>query len=195
MELLEQVLQWYTILVADQNEDCLFLALRDLVAAVVSDKQNRTLKQRGRPKVCIEHEQLRYLVEQGFKIKDISDMFGCCRRTNETKMKAYGITLHNCSHLTDLELDCAVREITSMFPRCGEKSVSGRLRSKGMLIQRERVRESLRRVDPLGVRSRCRRVLCRRKYQVSSPNALWHMDRYHKLIRWRFMVQLMATAD
>ena len=33
-----------------------------------------------------------------------------------------------------------------------------------------------------------RRVLKRRVYQVECPNALWHLDGYHKLIRWRIVV-------
>lgn len=33
-----------------------------------------------------------------------------------------------------------------------------------------------------------RKVLHRRAYQVDSPNALWHLDGYHKLIRWRIVI-------
>ena len=33
-----------------------------------------------------------------------------------------------------------------------------------------------------------RGVLHRRQYSVSGPNALWHIDGYHKLIRWRTVV-------
>ena len=29
--------------------------------------------------------------------------------------------------------------------------------------------------------------LCRRVYQVPGPNALWHLDGHHKLIRWNFV--------
>ena len=55
-------------------------------------------------------------------------------------------------------------------------------------MQRQRVRESLRRVDPSGVQGRIRRVLHRRTYQVDCPNGLWHLDGYHKLIRLRIVV-------
>lgn len=59
------------------------------------------------------------------------------------------------------------------------------------------MRESIYRVDPNGVQMQCRRVLHRRKYAVSYPNALWHIDGYHKLIRWRFVIHgvLMVTVD
>lgn len=46
----------------------------------------------------------------------------------------------------------------------------------------------MRRVDPSGLASRCRNILHRRVYEVSSSNALWHVDGYHKLIRWQFVI-------
>ncbi len=49
-------------------------------------------------------------------------------------------------------------------------------------------RDSLRRVDPIGIQSRLKQVLQRRQYHVTSPNALWHLDGYHKLIRWKVVV-------
>lgn len=76
----------------------------------------------------------------------------------------------------------------SVFPRCGEKLIHGRLRAQGVHVQRQRVRESLRRVDPSGIQARIRRVLHRRAYEVDSPNALWHLDGHHKLIPWRIVV-------
>ena len=66
--------------------------------------------------------------------------------------------------------------------------VQGRLRAQGIHIQRQRIRESLHRVDHSGIQLRIRRVLRRRAYQVDCPNALWHLDSYHKLIRWRIVV-------
>ena len=81
-----------------------------------------------------------------------------------------------------------VWDITTLFPQCGEKIISGRLKSSGICVQRQRVRDSLQRIDPSGVRSRCRNVLQRRQYFVPSPNALWHIDGYHKLIRWRLVI-------
>ena len=68
------------------------------------------------------------------------------------------------------------------------KNITGRLRSQGILVQRERIRESIRRVDPIGVELRARRVLHRRMYCVECPNALWHLDGYHKLIRWKIVI-------
>ena len=143
---------------------------------------------RGRPEISVSLEQLRYLVEQGFSAREVGVMFGCSKRTILRRAKKHGILLRKYSSLNDTELDSIVSEITSLFPRSGEKTISGNFKSRGILIQRERVRESLRRVDPSGVRERCRSVLHRRKYSVPSSNALWHLDGYHKLIRWRYVI-------
>ncbi len=40
----------------------------------------------------------------------------------------------------------------------------------------------------MGVERRVRRVLHRRSYRVECPNALWHADGYHELIRWRIVI-------
>ena len=76
----------------------------------------------------------------------------------------------------------------TLHRRSGEKSIEGKLRSIGLKIQRERIRESLHRVDPSGIESRILGVVHRRQYCVESPNALWHVYGYHKLIRWRIIV-------
>lgn len=44
------------------------------------------------------------------------------------------------------------------------------------------------RVDPRGVQMRFRQVLHRRRYNVTMPNSLWHIDGYHRLIRWRIVI-------
>ena len=105
-------------------------------------------------------------------------------------MADFGIVYSRFANITDLELDTYTREINSLFPRCGVNLMLSCLRSSGIFVQRERVRESLRRIDPTGVVARCRRSLHRRVYSVPSANALWHIDGYHKLIRWRFVIHV-----
>lgn len=62
--------------------------------------------------------------------------------------------------------------------------VQGILRAEGIVIQRNRIFESLVRVDEAGVALRWSHAIQRRTYQVSGPNALWHIDGNHKLIRY-----------
>ena len=142
----------------------------------------------GRPTLAIEEQQLRFFVENGFKVGDIALMFGCSKRTIERRLSIHQLSTHNYTVIADIELDDLVQEMSANFPRCGEKMVQGRLRAQGIHIQRQRIRESLHRVDNSGIQLRIRRVLRRRAYQVDCPNALWHLDGYHKLIRWRIVV-------
>lgn len=75
-------------------------------------------------------------------------------------------------------------ELVVCLPDCGIRSVQSMLKVNGIILQRERVRQFLHHVDP----TEKQRRLHRRQYRVSSPNALWHIDGYHKLIRWRMVI-------
>ena len=66
--------------------------------------------------------------------------------------------------------------------------VIGHLRSSDIFVQRSRVRESIHRVDPVGVADRRRTTIKRRVYHVDHPNEVWHMDSNHKIIRWKFVI-------
>ena len=170
----EQVLQHAILVEPYVNDGNIFVdAVREVVQYMMLTQESEasmSQRGRGRPQVEIGEHQLRYLIEQGFKIKDIAKIFGCSTRTIERRLVTFHIS-RTYSDISDSELDKLVSEINTLHPNCGEKSVSGRLRSSGYHIQRERVRSSLRRVDPSGVERRVRRVLHRRAYNVEAPNA------------------------
>lgn len=92
------------------------------------------------------------------------------------------------STITDDELERLVQDIRNITPNIGERRLMGALRSRGLRVQRCRVRECLRKIDPLGTALRWRPVIYRRKYNVPTTNALWHIDGNHKLVRWKFVV-------
>ena len=131
LDLVEQVLQYLNML-NDSSLGELFLK---------ADRENRYMVKKGRAKVGIPEDQLHYLVNQGFTLHDISVMFECSRRTVERRMKNYGLSVQNYTPLSDPELDSIVSEITSLFPHCGEKSISSKLQSRGIVIKRDRIRE------------------------------------------------------
>ena len=190
IDLCQQVLE-YAVLLEIVFPPCQELVehLRTLTREMSSSiEQSLVVASRGRPRIEIGQEQLEYLVESRFRIKDIAALFNCSTRTVERRMRELHISLTSYTAISDGELDNIICAITSAYPQCGEKSVSGRLRSRGIHVQRQRVRGSLRRVDPSGVERRRRRVLHRREYSVESPNALWHLDGYHKLIRWKIVI-------
>ena len=90
--------------------------------------------------------------------------------------------------ISDSDLDFLVRHFRSLKPQSGLRYLSGSLNRHGLRIQRQRISESLRRVDPLGRVLRRRTTIYRQQYQVSRPNALWHMDGHHKLIHWGIVI-------
>lgn len=85
-------------------------------------------------------------------------------------------------------MDGQVRDIKVFHPNCGSKNLLGFLASRNITVPRERLRQSLQRVDTIGVSVRRCRAVHRRVYSVSRPLAPWHFDGKHKLIRWHFVV-------
>ena len=65
--------------------------------------------------------------------------------------------------------------------------------TRDLLIQREvfipraRLRALIHRVDPEGARIRRSVTIRRRLYVSEGPNAVWHINGHHKLIRWRLV--------
>lgn len=88
-------------------------------------------------------------------------------------------------HLHKLLVESVVKE----FPEAGTKSIQSILFSKGHIIQRQRVCDAVRKVDPEDILFRrlflsVHRIQ-KRTYNVRAPRALWHIDgnHNHKLIR------------
>lgn len=92
------------------------------------------------------------------------------------------------SQISDDDLDSLVREAQQCHPNVGIRMLMGFLKTNGHHMQRERIRQSLLRTDPLGVMQRWRIAVQCRKYNVHSPLLLWNIDGCHKLIRWRVVV-------
>ena len=145
-------------------------------------------RQRGRPKLQIHQDQLLELLQCHFTVVDIAKMFGCSPKTIYRRLDQFGLmaTLH--TNITDGDLDNIVQSFVLTHPTSGQRMLVGYLRSLGLRISRQRVRDSLLRTDPHGVSLRQRQVLHRRQYSVPGPNSLWHVDGYHKLIRWRLVI-------
>ncbi|KAM4521387.1 uncharacterized protein V3H82_002128 [Fundulus diaphanus] len=96
----------------------------------------------------------------------------------------------NYSNISDEDLQRLVCDFIQECPDSGIKTVLGYLNSVGLRVQRSRVMETMRVVDPVG--TICRgigiNIIQRRVYSVPSPLALWHIDGNHKLIRWRIVI-------
>ena len=140
---------------------------------------------RGRPRLDIGQEQLIFLVDHGFSVSSIAELLGVCRSTVNRRMREWDLSVaRRYADINDAELDRTVLEIKRGFPDAGYSMMDGLLRSRGIIIQRHRIRLSVARVDPIGVAERWATSIPRRVYRVSGPNALWHVDGNHKLIRY-----------
>ena len=109
----------------------------------------------------------------------------------------YGMTDHEESswtQISDSDLEGIVEEIQELTPNIGQARLLDALRSRGLSIQRWRVRNCLRTLDPVGMVLRWRSAIYRRKYNVPTPNALWHIDGNHKLIRWRLITHVCVDG-
>jgi hypothetical protein len=98
--------------------------------------------------------------------------------------RSFGLKLRQTySVLSNNALDDLVREVTQGNPSLGQRMVQGLLQSRGHRVQRQRVADSLIRVDAAAVALRWCHSIRRRVYKVAAPNSLWHIDGNHKLIR------------
>ena len=124
----------------------------------------------GRPRLAVRRDQLTFLLDHDFSVH---------RRMLQWNLQVS----QRFSAMSDLELDRLIVEVKRDFPDAGYRMVQGQLRCRGYSIQRQRITSSLARVDPGGIAERWARAIPRRQYKVRGPNALWHVDGNHKLIR------------
>ena len=92
------------------------------------------------------------------------------------------------SSVSDDDLKQIMCEIQTLTQGIGQTRMLGALRSRGLKIQRWRVRRCLRKIGPVGTVLRWRQVIQRPSYHVRSPNSLWHLEGNHKMVKWRFVV-------
>ena len=80
------------------------------------------------------------------------------------------------THITDADLTSLIQDIRRETPYAGVSLLFGSIRSRGVKITREQLRQSLRSLDPIGslLRSPSGATL-RRPYSVPGPNSLWHI--------------------
>ena len=150
----------------------------------------------GRPLLSVTKGQLEHLRSLHFPWKKISEILHVSISTINRRRLEFGMEDENYSSISDEDLDFIYRSLSSrdggnlLTPNLGRRRFLGSLRSRGLRVQRWRISDSIRRVDPVGAALRWRLVTHRRKYFVPTPNSLWHIDSAHKLIRWKFIVHV-----
>ena len=144
----------------------------------------------GRPRYDVPVMALEELRGLGFSWSRIAYMFGISRWTIYRRIEEYDLQhLRRFSNISDEHVDGIIAEYISRHGNTsGEPYISGYLRSKGIYIQRRRIRASLNRPDPVNTVLRWGALISRRSYFVPWPNSLWHIDGHHSLIRWKFVI-------
>ncbi|XP_073229075.1 uncharacterized protein [Porites lutea] len=131
----------------------------------------------GRPRLQILLEQLQTLHDDAsFRWADIGRILGISERTLRRRRHEFGLPVgvgEDFSDVSNDDLDEHVREILEVTPSAGQRLVEGGLRQRGLRIQRHRIQESIRRVDPVVSTLRAAQQIIRRVYSVPCPNSLW----------------------
>lgn len=143
--------------------------------------------------MIIDQGQLSSMIDIGLTVKYIANFFGVSQRTIERRLNDFNLNMRrNHTDIDDENLDQVVKQIVEQFLNLGYRRLNGFLRARSLTVQRDRIRSSLRRVNPEGifVRSLQLTLVRRRKYAVKGPLALWHVDGNHKLIRYVLMVRI-----
>ena len=105
----------------------------------------------GRPSYSLTQCQLQALIDVGFNVGEIAELLQVSKSTIERRLSQFGISSRSYCEITDDELDAKVQVIKLFHPNIGSTNLAGFLAAGNIKIPRCRIRESPRRVDPLGV--------------------------------------------
>jgi hypothetical protein len=121
------------------------------------------------------------------KLTQLANLLGMHRHTLTHYLKVNRVN-YKFAILPDSDLDKLVKVFRAKNPDVGIRYLIAFLRRHGLRIQKSRVKASINRTDRLGRTLRTRTAIQRKKYKISRPNALWHIDGHHKLIPWGFVI-------
>ncbi len=143
----------------------------------------------GRPRQFINMGQVEMLRSAGYSWSNIAESLQVSRSTLWRRVQSTGFSdPFRFTDISDRELDDLISTIQNNCPTVGRQLTHGYLMSIGIRVQRYRVCEALRRVNPILSALRWQQTIRRRRYSVPGPNSLWHIDGHHSLIRWRFVI-------
>ena len=98
-------------------------------------------------------------------------------RTLKRKLRLLGLRKKGNEEDEDTVKDLIREEMQGPGRLSGYRSIWHSLRLRHYVhVPRHRVAQSMKEIDPDGVRDRRRRRLSRRKYSSPGPNACWHID-------------------
>lgn len=123
-----------------------------------------------------------------FSWTKIAEILGTSRRTLYRRLEKYDIDPNSFTDISQPDLVKIVKDIKSEQPNTGEVMIQGQLLQRGIKIQRSKLRSVIHFTDHANTVERRSAVIRRRVYSNPHPNAVWHVDGNHKMIRWRFVI-------
>ena len=134
----------------------------------------------GRPRLNVTKENImrEYDVFRSWKV--VARRLGVSVKTLRRRRVEFGMELSDVigprntfSTISFQELCDTIKTVLDTLPDAGETFIIGSLRSRGIFVQRRRVREAIAEVDPINRALRRTFAVIRRAYNVPCPNMLW----------------------
>jgi hypothetical protein len=145
----------------------------------------------GRPRKVVNADLLKEAMNPTRQVSQalLAKKLGIHRNTLREILKENSINT-SFSDISDDDLDEIVRLYRDSHPNSGFGYLRGHVKSRGLRVQRWRLRKSIQRVDRLGqtLKRRAGAEKVRTDYHVDRPNYLWHIDGHHKLILWGIVI-------
>lgn len=132
-------------------------------------------------------DEIRRLRSLKFGWVMIADKIGCHRNTlsHWRRRVEYSDDLLT---ITDAELDVLVAKVLEGRKNEGQMELWARLQGMGYDITRQRVRNCIDRVQHEEKEERKKKKRKRKVYESAGPHHCWHIDGWHKLIRYNMVV-------
>ena len=134
----------------------------------------------GRPRKLIEKEEIENLFQIHNSWHKVADILGISDKTLRRRRHEYGLNVASSSgprstytNISDEELCAVISDALRILPNAGESFIIGACRSRGIHVQRWRIRGAISTVDPVSRALRRTTSIIRRTYSVPAPNSLW----------------------
>ena len=96
--------------------------------------------------------------------------------SNSRRRLEYGLIDDPSSEISDEDLKSIMKQIRQDTPYSGVSMMYGSIRARGIKVTRDRIRSTLRVIDPIGSALRWPAGPTKRHpYSVAGPNSLWHI--------------------
>ena len=149
----------------------------------------RSTSELGRPRLDISKECILSLRQLNYSWTKIARMLDISHHTLYRWLQEYGINTETFTDISESELDKLLKGLKTEHPNIGEVLLQGQLiHIIGIKVPRAKLRAAIHRIDHANTVCRRSTTINRRVYTAPHPNAVWHIDGNHKMIRWRLVI-------